>query len=218
MLRDYEFTMIVRPDLSEEDIGAVLTHYEQKIAAREGRVLRKDIVGTKRFSYPIKKCFRGYFVNYDISANPKIVKDMEHQIRFDDKVLRHLIIGMERRRSTAVREEIAAEQKRIAAAQAESATRAIESDAVPPSRTEAVISDDAPAHEKTESESASPDRETTTTAEAAAPDDTATVDDGAPPSREDTGNDESQPPTEETVSDAAPAIGTEDERIEQQRE
>lgn len=218
MLRDYEFTMIVRPDLSEEDIGAVLAHYEQKIAAREGRVLRKDVVGTKRFSYPIKRCFRGYFVNYDISANPKIVKDMEHQIRFDDKVLRHLIIGMERRRSAAVREEIAAEQKRIAAAQAESVTRAIDSDAVPASHTETVISSDAPVSEMTESENASPARETTTTAEAAAPDDTATVDDDVPPSHEDTGSDAAQPLTEDTESDATPASGTDDEKPEQPHE
>ena len=155
MLRDYEFTMIVRPDLSEEDLAAVLAHYEQKIADREGTVLRKDAVGTKRFSYPIKKCFRGYYVNYDISANPKVVKDMEHQIRFDDKVLRHLIIGMDRRRSAAVREEVADEQKRIAEAQAEAA-RLSEEDNVNATPATLDDDDDLPLSEETVIDSAPP--------------------------------------------------------------
>ena len=142
MLRDYEFTMIVSSDLSEEDLAALLAHYEQKIAAHDGAVLRKDAVGTKRFSYPIKRCFRGYYINYDISANPKVVKDIKQQIRFDEKVLRCLIIGMDRRRSAAVREEVASEQKRIAEAQAESA-RLSEGDAIstPPPAT---LGDDEP--------------------------------------------------------------------------
>lgn len=146
MLRDYEFTMVVRPDLSEEDLAGVLANYEKKLTERDGSVLRKDAVGTKRFSYPIKKCFRGYFVNYDISANPIVVKDIEHQIRFDDKVLRHLIIGMDRRKSTTVREEIAAEQKRLAAAQAEAAARSGESstteeDSLPSPPSEETVTD-----------------------------------------------------------------------------
>ncbi len=136
MLRDYEFTIVIRPDLSEEDLAAVLTHYEGKIAARDGTVLRKDTVRTKRFSYPIKRCFRGYFVNYDISADPKIVKDMEQQMRFDEKVLRHLIVGMEKRKSAAVREEVAAEQKRIAQAQAESAPPSTDETSNTPSSTQ----------------------------------------------------------------------------------
>lgn len=119
MLKDYEFTMIVRPDLAEEDVVAVLARYEKKIADRDGSVLRKDLVGTKRFSYPIKRCFRGYYVNYDICANPAVVKDMEHQIRFDDKVLRHIIVSMDRRKSARVRDEIAAEQQRLAETQAD---------------------------------------------------------------------------------------------------
>ena len=128
MLRDYEFTVIVRPDLSEEDLAAVLAHYEGKITARDGSVIRKDAVGTKRFSYPIKRCFRGYYVNYEIAANPTVIKDVEHQIRFDDKVLRHLIVGMSRRKSAVVRAEVAAEQERLAEARSEATARTGDSD------------------------------------------------------------------------------------------
>ena len=223
MLRDYEFTMVVRPDLSEEDIGAVLANYEQKIADRNGTVLRKDAVGTKRFSYPIKKCFRGYFVNYDISADPKVVKDMEHQIRFDDKVLRHLIIGMDRRKSVAVREEIASEQKRIAEAQAESAARISESDAIstppatldedlPPLSEETVIDSAPPVGKVEEVEDTSPDSDSTAVASETA------SNAAVPPNSEETVVDDTPAPTEETVADSVPGGDEEDEKVEQQRE
>lgn len=224
MLRDYEFTMVVRPDLSEEDIGTVLATYEQKIAARDGTVLRKDAVGTKRFSYPIKKCFRGYFVNYDISADPKVVKDMEHQIRFDDKVLRHLIIGMDRRKSAAVREEIATEQKRLAAAQAESAARSSESDVIntppptldknlPPLSEETVIDNTPPIGEAAESDDALPKDN----GESAEIEDTDTSNSEAiSPNSEETVIDKSPPLTEETVVDGVPSDNEKDKRAEQQ--
>ena len=191
MLRDYEFTMVVRPDLSEEDLAGVLASYEKKLTERDGSVLRKDAVGTKRFSYPIKKCFRGYFVNYDISANPIVVKDIEHQIRFDDKVLRHLIIGMDRRKSAIVREEIAAEQKRLAEAQAETAARSSDS-----STTEA---DDmpAPASEETVVDNTMP-----SASEENEESEETVVDDNTPPSTsEETVVDEIDSDNEETMTD-----------------
>ena len=223
MLRDYEFTMIVRPDLSEEDLAAVLAHYEQKIADREGTVLRKDAVGTKRFSYPIKKCFRGYFVNYDICANPKVVKDMEHQIRFDEKVLRHLIIGMDRRRSAAVREEVANEQKRIAEAQAESA-RLNEDDAVsiPPatlddddSSHQEETSADSPVSEVQESEAQSNDETDETAAEDISSTAEASAVDGELPTSEETVVDD-LPLSEETVIDSTSPPQDDDTKLGQQ--
>lgn len=187
MLRDYEFTMVVRPDLSEEDLVGVLASYEKKLTERDGSVLRKDAVGTKRFSYPIKKCFRGYFVNYDISANPIVVKDIDHQIRFDDKVLRHLIIGMDRRKSVIVREEIAAGQKHLARAQAATAARSSDS-----SVTEA---DDLPV----------PPRQETAVDSTILSVSEETVIDSAPPANEETVVAEVGSTNEETVSDTVPS-------------
>ena len=220
MLRDYEFTMIVRPDLSEEDIGAVLAHYEQKIADRDGSVLSKDAVGTKRFSYPIKKCFRGYYVNYNIAADPKVVKDMEHQMRFDAKVLRYLIIGMDRRRSAAVRAEIAAEQQRIAAAQAESAARLSESsvsetppDSARPELSKETVIDRAPSGGEVTASDGTLSASEATETEAAASLNTETAMEGVSPTSEDTVVDKAPPLTEETVIDSGPAGGEEDEKV-----
>ena len=102
-MRPYEFTMIVRPDLDEADTSAVLSRYEGKIGA-DGRIIRRDVWGTKRFAYPVKKFFRGYYVCYSIVASPKIVKDLERQIRFDNRVLRHIIIGVAEHEETLIKD------------------------------------------------------------------------------------------------------------------
>ena len=112
MMRPYEFTMIVRPDLDEVDTSAVLSRYEGKISA-EGRVVKRDVWGTKRFAYPVKKFFRGYYVCYNIMASPKIVSDLERQIRFDNRVLRHIIIGITECEETPIKEETPAEQPTV---------------------------------------------------------------------------------------------------------
>lgn len=94
MLRNYELTVVIRPDLAEDDLAAVLSNYEGKITADAGSIFNKDVWGTKRFSYPVKKYFRGYYVCYEIATDPKVIKDIEHEIRFDDRVLRHIVIGV----------------------------------------------------------------------------------------------------------------------------
>ncbi|MDE3269199.1 MAG: 30S ribosomal protein S6 [Pseudomonadota bacterium] len=93
MLRTYEFTVIFRSDLGDDNLHAALRDYEGIVANKDGgTILKKDEWGTKRFSYPIKKHFRGYYVCYVISTTPKVIKDIEQHIRYDNKVLRYIIV------------------------------------------------------------------------------------------------------------------------------
>ena len=95
MLRNYEFTVIFRSDLGDESLTATLSDYEGIITNDGGgTILKKDEWGTKRFAYPIKKHFRGYYVCYVINTTPKVIKDIEQHIRYDNKVLRYILIAI----------------------------------------------------------------------------------------------------------------------------
>lgn len=95
MLRNYEFTVIFRSDLGDDNLTAALRDYESIITANDGgTVLKKDEWGTKRFAYPIKKHFRGYYVCYAISTTAKVIKDIEQHIRYDGNVLRYILIAV----------------------------------------------------------------------------------------------------------------------------
>ena len=92
MLREYDFTVIVRGELPEGEAVKALGQYETLMVGEGGEVLKKDDWGIKRLAYPIKKSFRGYYVNYDFVGHPASVAEMERLMRLDDNILRYLVV------------------------------------------------------------------------------------------------------------------------------
>jgi small subunit ribosomal protein S6 len=95
LLREYDFTIITKGDLSETDTLKVLEGYENLMTGAGGEILKKDVWGMRKLSYPIKKVFRGHYVNYDFVGTPENVAEMERLMRIDDSVLRHLVIRLD---------------------------------------------------------------------------------------------------------------------------
>ena len=60
-----------------------------------GEILKKDPWGNKKLVFPIKKCFRGNYINYDFVGTPENLAEMERLMRIDDNVLRHLVVRLE---------------------------------------------------------------------------------------------------------------------------
>ena len=92
MLREYDFTIITKGDLSDGDHGKVVQGYEALMTKDGGEVLKKEEWGVKRLAYPIKKSFRGHYVNYDFVSSPENCAEMERLMRIDDNVLRYLLV------------------------------------------------------------------------------------------------------------------------------
>jgi small subunit ribosomal protein S6 len=92
VLREYDFTIITKGDISEGDNAKVLSGYEGLMTKDGGEILKRDDWGSKKLTYPIKKTFRGYYTNYDFVGTPENVAEMERLMRIDDNVLRHLIV------------------------------------------------------------------------------------------------------------------------------
>jgi small subunit ribosomal protein S6 len=102
VLREYDFTIITKGDLPEGDNAKVIQGYEALMTKDGGEILKRDEWGTKRLAYPIKKTFRGFYVNYDFVGTPENVAEMERLIRIDDNVLRHLVIRLDESREGTV--------------------------------------------------------------------------------------------------------------------
>ena len=118
MLREYEFTLITKGDLTEADNGKLLTDYEEIMIKDGGTIIKKDEWGTKRLSYPIKKSFRGYYTIYDYLGKAENLAEVERLMRIDDNVLRYMAVKLggvcdveERRADLAKKEAAEAERK-----------------------------------------------------------------------------------------------------------
>lgn len=95
MLREYDFTVITRGDLTEGDHANVLTNYETLMTKDGGEILKKEEWGVKKLAYPIKKTFRGHYVNYDFVGRPEHLAEVQRLMRIDDNVLRFLVVRMD---------------------------------------------------------------------------------------------------------------------------
>ncbi len=92
MLREYELTIIARADLAESDGSKLLSKYEKLMTADGGEILQKSNWGVKKLAFPMKKAFRGNYVNYDFVGTAANLTEMERLMRIDDDVLRYMSV------------------------------------------------------------------------------------------------------------------------------
>jgi small subunit ribosomal protein S6 len=104
MLREYEFTLITRGDLSEADQQKVVGDYEKLMTGEAGEILKKDEWGVKKLAYPIKKTYRGHYVTYNYVGEPSNLSEMERLMRIDENVLRYLAVNVSGDRKVNVEE------------------------------------------------------------------------------------------------------------------
>ena len=95
MLREYDFTVITKGELTEGDHASVLTNYELLMTKDGGEILKKDEWGVKKLAFPIKKSFRGHYVNYDFVGSPANLAEVQRLMRIDDNILRFLVVRLD---------------------------------------------------------------------------------------------------------------------------
>lgn len=94
-MRHYEVVFIVHPDQSEQ-VPAMIERYRATIAAGNGKVHRIEDWGRRQLAYPIQKIFKAHYVLMNIEVNNETLAELEHAFKFNDAVLRHLTIKMDK--------------------------------------------------------------------------------------------------------------------------
>ena len=92
-MRHYEIVFIVHPDQSEQ-VLAMVERYKGVIAARSGTVHRIEDWGRRQLAFPLAKVHKAHYVLMNIECDQETLDELEHSFRFNDAVLRHLIVKM----------------------------------------------------------------------------------------------------------------------------
>ena len=92
MLREYELTVIANSTLGEDETKKLFERYENILFANGGQVVKKNDLGTRRLSFPIKRQFRGRYMFYDCTTRPEDLKEAERLMRIDESVLRYMSV------------------------------------------------------------------------------------------------------------------------------
>ncbi len=94
-MRRYETIFIIRPNVAEDEIEAVISKTNSIIEGDGGTIIKIDKWGLKKLAYLIKKESQGYYVYIDYGAIPASVTEMERIFRIDDKVLKYLTVKLD---------------------------------------------------------------------------------------------------------------------------
>jgi small subunit ribosomal protein S6 len=94
-LRDYELTIVIAPEVSEEGIESNIDNITSYVTGRGGAVSDVQRWGKRRLAYPIKHNVEGYYVFFQFKMKPEHGRELENNLRISEEVLRHLLIHKE---------------------------------------------------------------------------------------------------------------------------
>ncbi|MBX9703040.1 MAG: 30S ribosomal protein S6 [Silvanigrellaceae bacterium] len=130
-MREYEAMIIAKSDLPESELSKMVLKWEGIINNDGGQIIKKDTWGVRRLAYPIKKQNRGNYFVYDIASTQDNVLELERSLKFDENVLRSMIlklsdsVNVEDRRIELQKQAEAAAQRAAEAARERAETESL---------------------------------------------------------------------------------------------
>ena len=86
--REYETIYILRPDITNEAVGAVNTKIRGVIEAGGGTLLKVDNWGKRRLAYEVRKQMKGMYLFFSYLGTAGLVEEVERNLRLTDSVIR----------------------------------------------------------------------------------------------------------------------------------
>lgn len=88
-MRYYEVVLIIHPDQSEQ-VPAMTERYKKFVADHGGSVHRFENWGRRQLAYPIQNLVKAHYICLNIECDQNTLDELEHSLRYNDAVLRHL--------------------------------------------------------------------------------------------------------------------------------
>lgn len=92
--REYETTIIVRGDASQEQVRHVRDRVKAIVEQRGGVFFHLLDLGRRSLGYPIEKQARGFYLYADYTGDGATVAEVERFCRLDDMTVRYLTVQL----------------------------------------------------------------------------------------------------------------------------
>jgi len=90
-MRHYEVVFLIHPDQSEQ-VPAMVERYQSSITASGGTVHRCEDWGRRQLAHIINKVHKAHYVLMNIECEKAALDELLNAFKFNDAVLRHLVI------------------------------------------------------------------------------------------------------------------------------
>lgn len=93
-MRNYEIVFLVHPDQSDQ-VPGMIERYKGEIEKTGGKVHRLENWGRRQLAYPIQKLHKAHYVLMNIEATQEAIDAIEENFRYNDAVIRNLVLRTE---------------------------------------------------------------------------------------------------------------------------
>ena len=90
-MRHYEIVILIHPDQSGQ-VPAMIERYRSVIDSCSGKIHRLEDWGRRHLAFPIRKIHKAHYLLMNIECDEKVLEELESGFRFNDAILRNLII------------------------------------------------------------------------------------------------------------------------------
>ena len=99
-MREYELYLIIDATADEEAVASIREKMAQLIATTHkgetGEMIKEDSRGKRRLTYPIKHHVESQDIILTFHAPQLALKEMDRVLKLDEKVLRYLIVRLDK--------------------------------------------------------------------------------------------------------------------------
>ena len=90
-MRHYEIVVMVHPDQSDQ-VPAMTDRYKAMVEGDGGKIHRLEDWGRRQLAYPIAKLHKAHYVLLNVECSDKALAELEGAFKFNDAVIRKLVI------------------------------------------------------------------------------------------------------------------------------
>lgn len=94
-MKHYEIVFLVHPDQSEQ-VPAMIERYRSLIEGKNGHIHRLEDWGRRQLAYSINKIHKAHYVLMNIECSAAVLDELTSTFRFNDAVIRHLVLVQKR--------------------------------------------------------------------------------------------------------------------------
>ena len=90
-MRHYEIVLLIHPDQSDQ-VSAMVERYTSAVNDSGGQIHRLEDWGRRQLAYPINKIHKAHYVLLNIECGQNIVDELGEAFRYNDAIIRNVII------------------------------------------------------------------------------------------------------------------------------
>lgn len=94
-MNHYETIYIVNPTLDDDSLKEAIDKFSDLIKKLKGYIVKVNEWGKRKLAYDLKRFDKGYYVVLDFCALPKMVTELERDLKLDDRILKYITVKID---------------------------------------------------------------------------------------------------------------------------